>query len=183
MTSSTVELVRLSAGGSFGELALLSNEPRKASVTAVDAVICLKLDVTNFNSLLGNIEQIRNEDAAMAILKRVDILSSLSEKQLLKVARSLKKEVYPANTTLFSQGDIGNNFYLIASGEVSIHVNHVEVAKLQQGDYFGETSLLSDEKRNATATAIGGGSANTLETSSGSSDDTVCLLISRDDVS
>lgn len=183
LTSSAVELVRLSSGAGFGELALISNEPRKASVSAVDAVVCLRLDVATFNSLLGNIEQIRNEDAAMAILKKVELLKSLTDKQLAVIARGVHKQVFPVSSTIFSQGDVGENFYMIASGEVVIQVNHVEVAKLKSGDYFGETSLMSSEKRNATAIAAGGGSADSLNPTSSADDETVCLLISRDDVS
>lgn len=182
LTSSAVELVRLSTGSGFGELALISNEPRKASVGAVDAVVCLKLDVTTFNSLLGNIEQIRLEDAAIAILKKVDILKSLTEKQLAMIARSSQKSIFSSSEIIFSQGDIGDNFYMIASGEVAIQVNHVEVAKLKAGDYFGETSLMSSDKRNATVIASGGGSDDALSHSvDDSSDVTVCLHISRDD--
>jgi CRP-like cAMP-binding protein len=175
-----VELVRLSTGAGFGELALMSNEPRKASVGAVDKVVCLKLDVVSFNLLLGNIEQIRNEDAGMAILKKVEMLQSLTEKQMLVIARALTKKVYPSGTTLFTQGDIGEDFYMLAAGEVAITVNHVEVAKLKAGDYFGETSLLSSEKRNASAVTAGGGSADALS-KDGTGDETVCLQLSRDD--
>lgn len=181
LTSSAVELVRLSTGSGFGELALISNEPRKASVGAVDNVVCLRLDVATFNSLLGNIEQIRREDAAMDILKKVDILSSLTDKQLSVIARSTQKQVYSASEIIFSQGDIGENFYMIASGEVAIQVNHVEVAKLQPGSYFGETSLINSEKRNATAISLGGGSSDTFASGSDSADETVCLTISRAD--
>lgn len=182
LTSSAVELVRLSTGAGFGELALISNEPRKASVGAVDNVVCFKLDVANFNSLLGNIEQIRQEDAGMEMLKKVEILQSLTEKQMQVIARSLTKRVYSSGTTLFSQGDVGEDFYMIASGEVAIHVNHVEVAKLSPGNYFGETSLLSSEKRNATAVAAGGGSADLLGGNNEEANQTVCLQLSRDDV-
>jgi cAMP-dependent protein kinase regulator len=181
LTGSTTELVRLSAGASFGELALISKEPRKASVSAVDEVICLKMDVSNFNSLLGNIEQIRNEDAAIAILQKVSMLSSLSQKQRTIIARNLTKRAYSSGSKVFKQGDSGEEFFMIASGEVSVEVNHVEVARLKAGDYFGETALLSQERRNATITAQGGVAVNAFGTEE-ISDETVCLCLSRENV-
>ncbi len=153
----------------------MSNEPRKATVTAVDDVICLKLDVANFNNLLGNIEQVQQEDAGMTVLKKIQLLSGLNDKQLKTIARSLTKQSYPVGAKIVTQGDPGEEFFIIFSGQVSVTVNHVEVAKLNSGQYFGETSLLNQDKRNATVSACG-----SLEDPSS---DTVCLLLSRADVS
>lgn len=51
-------------------------------------------------------------------------------------------------------------------GKVSIKVNHVQVATLETGSYFGELALLSNEKRSASVKAIS---------------NTHCLVLTRDD--
>ena len=51
--TSVKELVALGPGGYFGELALQSNEPRKASVTSVAATVCWTMDRSTFTSMLG----------------------------------------------------------------------------------------------------------------------------------
>lgn len=50
-------------------------------------------------------------------------------------------------------GDVGDCFYMISSGEVTVTVNHMQVAVLGAGAFFGEVSLLSNERRTATVAA------------------------------
>ena len=51
--TSVKELVTLGPGGYFGELALQSNEPRKATVTATSPTVCWTMDRSTFTNMLG----------------------------------------------------------------------------------------------------------------------------------
>jgi len=58
------------------------------------------------------------------------------------------------------QGDVGDQFYVIVSGQVEVFREmpdgqKVPLAQLRQGEYFGETSLLSGKRRNASVRALG----------------------------
>lgn len=58
------------------------------------------------------------------------------------------------------QGDVGDQFYVIVSGQVEVFREmpdgqKVPLAQLGQGEYFGETSLLSGKRRNASVRALG----------------------------
>mmetsp|Transcript_10782 Transcript_10782/g.16396 ORF Transcript_10782/g.16396 Transcript_10782/m.16396 type:complete len:1178 (-) Transcript_10782:165-3698(-) len=152
---SVKELVRLSSGKYFGELALISNEPRKANVTAVDTVQCYVIDKATFTSVLGDLKEAEVESVGIAILKRVKLLQGLSEKQLATVSKNLTTVEFADGETIIQQGEEGDKFYMISSGIVSVYVNHAEVAKLQPGSYFGEMALMNDDRRNATVTAVG----------------------------
>jgi len=165
-SSAGTELARLGPGKSFGDLALIEDAPRKATVTASSACKCWTLDRHSFKSLFGSMDEALNESIGVSMLQKVRILEALTARQLQVVARCLVSKKFNEGEVIIKQGDVGDSFYLIAKGEVSVQVNHIQVAALGSGSFFGEMSLLSNEKRSATVTAI-------TEVS--------CLVLSRSD--
>jgi cGMP-dependent protein kinase len=147
-------LVRLGPGEYFGELALLENSPRKATVTASVAVQCYTLDRSSFMSLFGSMEEAINESIGVTMLRKVKILETLSDKQLLLLSRRLTTSLYSSGDVIIKQGDIGDAFYMLTEGNVSVQVNHVQLAILGPGAFFGEMSLMSNERRSATVVAM-----------------------------
>ena len=147
------ELAKLSVGQSFGELALINDEPRKATATAVEEVSAYTLDRINFTNILGNFKEVVDENVGTSILRKVSILKDLNENQLETISRRLVRQNFAPNQEIIRQGDEGNSFFMIASGEVSILVNDSEVSSLTSGAYFGEMALMSSERRNATVIA------------------------------
>jgi CRP-like cAMP-binding protein len=155
VTQGNKELTRLSAGSYFGELALISNEPRKATVTSVTALQCYTIDKLTFTSVLGSLKEAETQSTGISILRKVKLLETLPEKHLMTMSKYLQTIEYSDGENIVRQGDEGDQFYMIASGAVSVFVNHAEVARLNTGSYFGEMSLMNDERRNATVTALG----------------------------
>jgi CRP-like cAMP-binding protein len=64
---------------------------------------------------------------------------------------------YSAGETIFSQGDLGTEMFIILEGEVHIvkHINQEShlLSKLEKGDFFGEMALLESVPRTADAIA------------------------------
>lgn len=87
-------------------------------------------------------------------LKQVPLFSSLSQRQLKRLARDFKKREFKPGTTMLRQGHMsGIGFFVITEGEAAVSVDGREVARLGRGDYFGELGLISDRARTATVTA------------------------------
>ena len=96
----------------------------------------------------------------MALLKRVDLFQSLSEPECERLVASVETVPYAAGEALCREGEPGDSFYIIRSGTVSVLIRGAdgkssEVARLTSGQFFGEMSLLTGERRSATVMADG----------------------------
>jgi hypothetical protein len=90
-------------------------------------------------------------------LTQIDLFAGLDRDDLRAVAKSFKQVDYPAGHVVSRQGEIGKTLYFVKSGE--LRIQHVDplgieqvVGQLGPGDYFGQTSLLLEEPRDATVT-------------------------------
>ena len=86
--------------------------------------------------------------------------STLSDAEREEIARLMKRQNYSINDTIIKQGDSGDIFFVIESGEVKFTAVDQETKVVKdigtffQNQFFGEGSLLTDAPRRATATAI-----------------------------
>lgn len=140
-------------GSSFGELALMYNSPRAATAVAACDVTCWSLDRATFRRILleGTFNRrIMYED----FLKDVKVLSGLTVQERLKLADALSTKIYHAGEKIVTEGETGDKFYLIESGncEISKEAEGV-IGTIGKGKYFGEVALLNDLPRQATVTA------------------------------
>ena len=87
------------------------------------------------------------------VIGTVGIFKSLSPEKRARVVQALTQQEAEAGTTIFRQGDAGDAFYLIESGEVAVTKDGVQVATLGPREYFGELALVGDDVRAATAAA------------------------------
>ncbi|KAF4671254.1 hypothetical protein FOL47_001598 [Perkinsus chesapeaki] len=145
-------------GDAFGELALLYNTPRAASVEARGRCVVWQLDRETFNHIVKEAAANKREKHE-AFLKSVPLLESMDSYERSKIADALKTENYKAGECIVRQGDDGDKFYMIEEGECTVFKVYVEgqepkeVMHLKSGDYFGELALLSNDPRAATVTA------------------------------
>lgn len=96
-----------------------------------------------------------------AIRSRVPLLAAADEQQLRETFLATRVREYANGETIIRQNDYTNDFLIIASGRVALsrrpEGSNVEanIAELTAGNFFGEMSLISGRRRNATARAIG----------------------------
>ena len=91
-------------------------------------------------------------------LRRVPLFSSLSGEQVQEIARVARRHRYARDEVVFYQGDPGDTFYVILSGQVKVSVSSAEgqeaiLVMLDGGESFGEFALLDDQPRSATIQA------------------------------
>lgn len=91
-------------------------------------------------------------------LHKVDLFAPLDDDELSNLARTLNQAPFTRGEVITTQGKEGHWLYLVIGGEVSIRVAkggaETEVARLGEGSFFGEMSLMTGEPRNATAIAL-----------------------------
>lgn len=151
----------LGAGQYFGEVALVSNAPRNATVRADTPLTVLTLDYGDFNMCVlryVNLADEVNENVKYSwLLRGMPIFDELSSPELDQLASWLEPESLGGGEVLFNEGDQGDKFYIVESGEVVISRiiddQEVEISRREPGEYFGEIALLQDRPRTATITA------------------------------
>jgi CRP-like cAMP-binding protein len=88
------------------------------------------------------------------MLAQRPLFAGLSRKELESVAQLGVTLEIDANQVLTKEGAIGQEAFLIVSGNAHCTVgDEMEVAELGPGDFFGEMSLLDGERRSATVVA------------------------------
>ncbi len=90
---------------------------------------------------------------AVPLLRRVPIFEGLDDRELERIAGSMKERTFRGGETVTSEGQGGIGFFVIESGEAKVTIGGEERRRLGAGDYFGEVALLTDSPRTATITA------------------------------
>lgn len=142
----------IEAGGSFGELALMYNAPRAATVISAEPNCTLwALDRITFRRILMESTFARRR-MYEGFLEEVPLLQSLTPYERSKIADTLESQKFPAGHTIIREGDPGYDFYLLESGEAVAYRsdNDQPVKHYKKGDYFGELALLNDAPRAAS---------------------------------
>lgn len=144
-------------GEAFGELALLYNAPRAATIISQGRAVLYSLDRDTFNLIVKD-SAAKKRDAYEQTLKKVKILESVSAYERSQIADAIKEESFRAGDAVIKQGDAGNIFYMISSGEAFAAKSfdggeEQEVMQYEAGDYFGELALLKNEPRAASVYA------------------------------
>lgn len=88
-------------------------------------------------------------------LAKVKLFSTLSKRQLSRLARHVKVREFRAGIDVVTEGTMsGVGFFIISEGEAAVTVDGMEVGRLGPGDHFGELALITEDARMATVTAV-----------------------------
>jgi len=144
------------SGDVFGELALLYNCPRAATVKTTEASILWELDRNTFNNIVKDAAA-KKRDTYTDFLKKVPLLENVEPYELMTIADALKMDIVEGQgVEIIKQGDQGDKFFIVMEGVCVAKKAFVEGQEPQTvmthkvGDYFGELALINNDKRAAT---------------------------------
>ncbi|HEY9693098.1 MAG TPA: cyclic nucleotide-binding domain-containing protein [Oculatellaceae cyanobacterium] len=90
----------------------------------------------------------------LLFIRAVPIFQELRDDFLVRLASVMDELSFPAQHTIFTQGQEGRSLYIVVSGKVRVHIGDRDLAQLEQGTCFGEMSLFDAEPRSASVTTI-----------------------------
>ncbi|MDY7230071.1 cyclic nucleotide-binding domain-containing protein [Hyalangium rubrum] len=166
---------QLEEGAFFGELALISEGPRLASVVAMEPVVLLECTraklspVVKRYPVVGQVVQaFYRERMVENLLRSNPVFAPLKPEQKQAVAREFKLLKVAAGKAILEQGQVGNAFYLLLRGRCTpYHVlpdgREKAYPEMREGDVFGEISLLLGKPVSATVRAEDGSVVLRLE--------------------
>jgi CRP-like cAMP-binding protein len=151
----------LSTGDCFGEIALIENVPRTATVIAASPVSLLKLERRHFEEFLAAlpVEKKRITDSIRhgKLLMSIPLFTYLSPDQFSYLIDHCNVESFKKDEVIFRQGEVGDKFYIIKEGLVTVSrledERQVLVKTIEKGSVFGEIALVKNLPRTAQATA------------------------------
>jgi len=144
--------------GSFGELALMYNQPRAATIRATTTGALWAMDRTTFRRILLK-SACKKRKMYEGLLERVPMLKTLELYERLNLADALVPRTYGPGETVIRQGEAADGMYFVEEGEVVISMVgegvEREISRVSRGRYFGELALVTKKPRAATVAAVG----------------------------
>ncbi|XP_061679016.1 cAMP-dependent protein kinase type II-beta regulatory subunit isoform X1 [Syngnathoides biaculeatus] len=151
--------------GSFGELALMYNTPRAATIVATSPGALWCLDRLTFRRIIVK-NNAKKRKLYEAFIETLPLLTSLELSERMKVVDVISTKTYRDSQQIIAQGDLADCFYIVESGQVRITIKRsrtkkepddeeVEIARCARGQYFGELALVTNKPRAASAYAVG----------------------------
>lgn len=104
------------AGEAFGELALLYNAPRAATIKAKGDAVCFSLDRECFNHIVKE-GSVKRRERYEETLKKVDILASMDPYERTHLCDGLKELRVKPGDVVIKEGEAGDKFYMVDEGE------------------------------------------------------------------
>jgi len=90
----------------------------------------------------------------LEIMRQVILFKELEKDDLNRLAEIATEEIFPVTGLVFEEGSPGDAFFIVKYGTVAVVKGNEEVARMGQGQHFGEMALLDNDTRSATITAV-----------------------------
>ena len=145
----------LSSGTAFGELALIKDQPRAATIKAITACHFAVLNKEDYLKVIGKAEHHKLEQTIF-FLRKIPLFSNLPRKKLERLTYFLIKKNYHRKQIVFKAHDLARYVFIVNSGEFELMKSvksertgmniSAKIAILSAGEVIGEQEVL-DNKR------------------------------------
>lgn len=159
-------LALLASGDCLGEMAILTGQPRSATVRAIEPSELLKLPKDAFERLVaehpavkGRLLQLAARRQSGRQLALTDLFRGLDKSVIQEFVRESNWVRLPGGEILFRQGDPADSLYAVVHGRLQVviqpdHGSRAIVRQIGRGTCVGETALLTGERHSATVRAV-----------------------------
>ncbi len=159
-----IEVAELRDGALLGEGAVLTGQPRSASAIALENTVFLELPRnvvlvhTELRERLAVTREARERIERQQFvrqdsLRRTSVLAKIPDHRLDELADLLQSTVANVDEVIFTQGEVGEQLFLVKRGLVRIERDGTTIATVGAGGCFGELAMLSGAERTASAFA------------------------------
>mmetsp|Transcript_21290 Transcript_21290/g.47014 ORF Transcript_21290/g.47014 Transcript_21290/m.47014 type:complete len:772 (-) Transcript_21290:99-2414(-) len=148
----------LGPGSIIDEIGVLWSIPRSFSLYALtETCILAKLTRANYMTIIIR-DRVVRWWGRQYFLRASTMLETMGDEQVAKLVDCLEVRDYMQGTNIVTQGDEGNDFFIMDSGEARVWVktgtdDEQEYRRYHRGDLFGELALLGNACRAANVTA------------------------------
>lgn len=141
----------------FGDVSLLTGEPRSATIVVIsETAKCLVMNKKSFDEICSTAKKIMATNrniVCKAAINSLPFFKTMSKKNKARLVDTMVEVSYIKGTYIHRQATIDNSFNIITDGECSVTVNaddirEKEIKTLLTGDYFGESCLVHQDSGN-----------------------------------
>ena len=159
-----ISLAVLKRGEHFGDIALLSDVPRTATVRAAEDLVVLRLDRNDFLNFLAEhphvrvaLERFLKDFSTRDFLRQFTAMSAVPAALLRQVIEQLEERSVAPGTVVVREGDPPDYFYIVREGMLQAvkgaDTSERVINAIGPGEFFGELALLNGAARAATVIA------------------------------
>ncbi|EGD79535.1 AGC/PKG protein kinase [Salpingoeca rosetta] len=142
------------AGTVIGELALLYDCTRTATITAKTKVKVFAIDRHTFK-IVAREAKLKERERLLSLFQQMPLLRGLNDDYVLTIVDLAKEVAFDQGEAIVEEGQHGDVFYLITEGQVLVTQDNIKLRTLRKGDHFGEGALLEAYNiRTATCKAL-----------------------------